>query len=64
MARTRPFTLAAAIIFLIMALVHLYRLTVGFDITVAGTAVSPLLSWLALVITALLSVMLFKESRD
>lgn len=64
MARTRPFTLAAAIIFLFMALVHLYRLAVGFDITVAGTAVSPLLSWLALVITALLSVMLFKESRD
>jgi hypothetical protein len=46
-----------------MACVHLYRLAVGFDITIGATSVPMTVSWVALVITALLSVMLFKESR-
>ena len=64
MTRTRPFTLVAAIIFLLMALGHLYRLAVGFDITIGGTAVPQTVSLVALVVTALLGVMLFKESRS
>jgi hypothetical protein len=63
MTQSRPFTFVAAIIFLLMACVHLYRLAVGFDITIGATAVPMTVSWVALVITALLSVMLFKESR-
>ncbi|HJS40267.1 MAG TPA: hypothetical protein VJ763_02585 [Sphingomicrobium sp.] len=64
MTRTRPFTLVAAIIFLLMAIGHLYRLAVGFDITVGGTAVPQSVSWVALVVTALLGVMLLRESRS
>ena len=63
MARTRPFTFVAAIIFLLMAGGHLYRLAVGFDVTVGGTALPLTISWVALAVTALLAVMLFKESR-
>ena len=62
MARNRPFTFVAAIIFLCMALVHLYRLAVGFDVTIGGTPVSMAVSWVALLVTALLSVMLFREA--
>ena len=64
MTRIRPFTLVAAIIFLLMAIGHLYRLAVGFDITVGGTAVPQSVSWVALVVTALLGVMLLRESRS
>lgn len=64
MTQSRPFTLIAAIIFLLMAGVHFYRLAVGLDITVGATAVPMIVSWIGLVIAALLSVMLFKESRD
>ena len=63
MSQTRPFTFVAAIIFLVMALGHLYRLAVGFEVTIGATALPMMASWVALVVTALLSVMLFRESR-
>ena len=53
----------AAAIFLLMALVHLYRLFVGFDISIAGAHVSQAISWIALGVTALLAVMLYGEAR-
>lgn len=64
MTRTRPFTLVAAIIFLVMAGGHLYRLAVGFDVTVGGTALPLFVSWVGLAVTALLAVMLFREARS
>ena len=35
----KPFTTIAAAIFGIMALIHVYRIAVGFPISVAGTEV-------------------------
>ena len=64
MSQNRPFTFVAAIVFALMAAGHLYRLAVGFDVTVGGSAVPQWVSWIALVITAGLSALLFKESRD
>jgi len=64
MARTRPFTFIAAILFALMAAAHLYRLAVGFDISVATSAVPMWISWIALVVTASLSAMLFREARS
>jgi len=60
---TKPFTLIAAALFLLMALVHLYRLISGFPIVVAGNEVGQGVSVVALVVTALLSFGLFREAR-
>jgi hypothetical protein len=64
MAQTRPFTFIAAILFALMAAAHLYRLAVGFDISVGALAVPLWISWIALVVTASLSALLFREARS
>jgi hypothetical protein len=59
----KPFTLIAAIIFLIMALAHLLRLLMDFQILV-GT--HPLPMWASIVgmlVAGLLSWGLFREAR-
>ena len=63
MASRRPFTLIAALIFAIMAFVHVYRLATDFQIVV-GTHMIPIgVSWIATAVTALLAIMLFREAR-
>lgn len=64
MTKTRPFTFVAVCIFLAMAVVHIYRIAAGFDIIVGTTPVPMSISWIALAITALFAVMLFRESRS
>jgi hypothetical protein len=59
----KPFTMIAAAIFAIMALVHVYRIAVGFPINVAGTEVGQGISWVALIVTAVLAYGLLKEAR-
>jgi hypothetical protein len=63
MTAPRPFTMFAAAIFLLIALVHLYRIIVGFDVSVAGTHISRSVSWIAVLFTGLLAAMLFREAR-
>ena len=63
MNTSRPFTLLAAAIFLLMAVVHIYRLATGFQI-IAGSHTMPMaVSWIATVLTAVLAVMLYRESQ-
>lgn len=63
MNTNRPFTLLAAAIFALMALVHLYRIVTHFQI-VAGSHTLPMaVSWIGVAITALLAVMLYRESQ-
>jgi lipopolysaccharide export LptBFGC system permease protein LptF len=60
---TRPFTTIAAIIFAIMALLHIYRLFTHFQV-VFGSHVIPLTaSYAAVVIAGALAIGLFRESR-
>ena len=60
---TRPFTLVAAIIFGLMALAHIYRLFTHFQV-IAGTHVIPqFVSWIAILVTGVLSYGLFREAR-
>ena len=59
----RPFTLIAAIIFALMALVHVYRLVTAFPVTVGDISVSQGVSWIAVIVTAGLSYGLFREAR-
>lgn len=60
---SRPFTMIAAIIFALMAVVHVYRLVTGFPITVGETGISQGVSWIAVILTAGLSYGLFREAR-
>ena len=59
----RPFTTIAAILFAIMAVVHIYRLVTHFQIIVGSHSVPEWVSILAIVVTGGLSLMLFRESR-
>ncbi len=63
MNRSRPFALIAAILFGIMALVHLYRLVTHFRIVIGSHPIPEWVSIIAMLITGLLAVMLYRESR-
>jgi hypothetical protein len=63
MTTNRPFTLLAAVIFALMALVHLYRMVTNFQIVLGSHTIPMAASWIAIVITALLAVMLYRESQ-
>jgi hypothetical protein len=58
----RPFTLIAAIIFGLMALVHAYRIMTHFQVIVGTHVIAQGVSWVALAVTAVLSVGLFREA--
>lgn len=63
MTTNRPFTLIAAGIFLLVALVHAYRLIDGFEVVIAGRSLGIAPSIAGALIGGLLSLMLFRESR-
>jgi hypothetical protein len=63
MAGRKPFTLIAAVIFALMALVHCYRLIDPFPVTIHGQSLGQGPSIVALLITGLLSFGLFREAR-
>ena len=54
---------AAAIIFLLIAALALYRLMVGFPISIGGEELGQTASFLVLVCGAALALMLFNEAR-
>ena len=58
----KPFTTIAAVIFGLMALVHLYRLFTHFQIVAGSHSIPEWASIVAIVVTGGLSVMLFRES--
>ena len=60
----RPFTLLAAAIFLLMALIHLYRVVYAhFQVVVGSHPIPEWVSIVAIAVTGLISVMLYRESR-
>jgi hypothetical protein len=63
MAARRPFTLIAAVIFGLMALLHIYRIFTHFQIVVGFHTIAQEVSYVALIVTAGLSYMLFREAR-
>lgn len=64
MRSRKPFTTVAAVVFLVMAIVHVYRLIVPFAVTIGGASVPMWVSALAAVVTAGLSAMVWRESRS
>ena len=59
----KPFTVAAAVLLGIVALVHLYRLIRPFEVTVAGDAIPQWASIVGLIVAGGISLMLWRESR-
>ena len=59
----RPFTWIASAIFALMALVHIYRLFTHFQIILGSHEIPMWCSYVAIVVTALLSWMLCREAR-
>ena len=59
----RPFTLIAAIIFGLMALIHIYRLLTDFQIIIGSHTIPMWASIAAIAVTGILSIGLFLESR-
>ena len=53
----------AAAIFALMMLAHVYRLATDFQIVVGSHSLPMSVSWIAIVITAILAVMLYRESQ-
>jgi len=58
---TKPFTVIAAILLLLVAAAHAYRAYAGLDFIFAGHVVPILASWICAGVTAVLGIMLFVE---
>ena len=59
----RPFTWIASAIFALMALVHIYRLITHFQVTFGSYAIPQWVSYIGVVVPAILSWMLCREAR-
>ena len=60
----RPFTMVAAIIFTVIAVAHAYRLMTHFQIVVGSHVIAEWVSYVGVLVPALLAYMLVKESRS
>jgi len=60
---SKPFTLIAALIFALMALLHLYRLFTNFQVILGSHTIPMWVSYVGLIIPGLLAVMLYRESK-
>lgn len=60
----RPFTLIAALIFAVMALVHVYRLYRQAPVVIGSHDIPMWCSYVGIVVAGLLAVMLYRESRS
>ena len=63
MSTRRPFTLLAAAMFAVMMLAHLYRLVTDFQIIVGSHLMPMSVSYLAIFVTGVLAVMLYRECQ-
>lgn len=63
MTNHKPFTLIAAVLFALMAALHVYRLATHFQVIVGSHTIPQSASWIAVALLALMSFMLFREAR-
>lgn len=59
----RPFTLIAALIFLIIALLHAYRLFTHYQVILGSHIISTTVSYVAIVVGLILAYGLYRESQ-
>ena len=60
----KPFTLVAVVIFSLVSLLQLFRLLLGWDITINGIAIPLWASGVAFVVAAGLAAMVWRERRS
>jgi hypothetical protein len=60
---TRPFTMIAAAVFAIAMLLHIYRLFTHFQITAGSHPIPQSASYVAIVVSAIMTWGLYQESR-
>lgn len=58
----KPFTTVAVVVFTLVAVVHLLRIVMGWDVVVGGTVIPMWASYAGLIIAAGLAIMLWRES--
>ena len=61
---TKPFTLAAVVVFSLVALLQLLRLLLSWEITINGMAIPLWASGVAFLVAATLAVMVSRERRS
>ena len=59
----KPFTTLAIVIFTIVAVVHLLRILMGWEVIIQGAVVPMWASYLGLIVAGGLAVMVWRESR-
>jgi lipopolysaccharide export LptBFGC system permease protein LptF len=59
----KPFTTIAAVGFVVIAILHIWRILDRTEITIGGNVVPMWVSWITFAVTALLGVMLLREAR-
>lgn len=59
----KPFTTVAVVIFLLVALIQLLRVTLGWEVTVNGIFIPLWASVIACLVAATLAFMLWREMR-
>ena len=60
---SKPFTIIAALVFLVVAAAHAYRLYAHLAVTVGSHDIPMSLSWAGAVVALVLGLMLLVESR-
>jgi hypothetical protein len=59
----KPFTLIAAIVFGLIALLHAYRIATHFQVIVGSHTIAQEISWIGVIVAAVLSYGLLREAR-
>lgn len=60
---SKPFSHIAALVLLIVAVAHVYRLYADFTVVVAGHDIPLWVSWPAVIVAAILAIMVFREAQ-
>ena len=58
----KPFTVIAAVIFIIVAIGHLLRIVYASDVSLGGWAVPMWISYIGCVVPVIIAVMLWREA--
>ena len=59
----KPFSTIAAVVFALVALVHLLRLVYGWQVVFNGWTVPMWLSWFGLIVAGVLSALVWREAK-
>jgi hypothetical protein len=60
----KPISTVAVVVFFLVALAHLVRVVLGWDVSVNGVSIPIWVSVVACAVTAVLAFMLWRESRS